>query len=177
MTRPVLRFRAELAPTRRGWLGVVLPPGSGEWLGTRGQARVEVTVCGVAFGTTAFPTGEGGHVVLVNEALRRRIGVGQDDSIDVELRVAAPRAAPAEPADLRAVLSASKAARGAWDALTPAARRVALTWIDQAKSAEVRRWRLADVLRRAKRYAAGEGPFYPTKDEQRLLARPRRSAD
>lgn len=120
MTRSTLRFRAELTPTRRGWLGVVLPPDSGKWLGTRGQARVEVTVSGVAFSTTAFPSGEGGHVVLMNETLRRRLGVGQGDSIDVKLRLAAPRAAPAEPADLRAVLSVSEAARGAWDALTPA---------------------------------------------------------
>lgn len=177
MTRSAFRFQAELAPTRRGWLGVKLPPGSAEWLGTRGQVRVAAIINGEAFSTTAFPSGEGGHVVLVNEERRRRLGVEQGDSVDVELRLAAPRAAPAEPADLREVLSVSEAARRAWDALTPAARRVALTWIDQAKSAEVRRWRLADVLRRAGRYAAGEGPFYPTKEDQRLLARPRRSAD
>lgn len=176
MTRSSLRFRARLAPTRRGWLGVVLPPESGEWLGTRGQAPVEVIVRGVAFRTTAFPSGDGGHVVLVNKRLRRTLGVEQGDSIEVELRLAAARATPARPADLRAALEASDARR-AWEALTPAARRVGLTWIDRAKSAEVRRWRIADVLRRAERYAAGEGPFYPTTEDQRLLARPRGSQD
>jgi hypothetical protein len=177
MTPSVLEFRAELVPTRRGWLGVALPPGSREWLGTGGQVRVAATVEGEAFTTTAFPDGRGRHVVLLNEARRRKIGVGEGDSVDVELRVAAPRAAPAMPADLRAALGVSEATQRAWDGLTPAARRVALTWIDRAKSAEVRRWRMADVLRRAERHAAGEGPFYPTREDQRLLARPRGSAD
>jgi hypothetical protein len=177
MKRSAFRFQAEVAATRRGWLGVKLPPGSAEWLGTRGQVRIAAIINAEAFSTTAFPSGEGRHVVLVNERLRRRLGVEQGDSVDVELRLAAPRTAPAEPADLREVLSVSEAARRAWDALTPAARRVALTWIDHAKSAEVRAWRIADVLRRAGRYAAGEGPFYPTKEDQRLLGRPRRSAD
>ncbi len=174
MARSPFRFQAELGTTRRGWLGVKLPPGSAEWLGTRGQARIAANINGEAFSTTAFPNGEGGHVVLVNQQRRRRLAVEQGDSVDVELRLAARRAAPAEPADLLEVLNVSEAAQRAWDALTPAARRIALTWIDHAKSAEVRRWRVADVLRRAARYAAGEGTFYPTKDDQRLLARPRR---
>jgi hypothetical protein len=166
-----LRFRAKLARTRRDWLGVVLPPESAEWLGTRGQAPVEAIVNGAAFRTTAFPSGYGAHVVLVNAALRRTLGVGEGDTLDVELRRAAPRGTPPMPADLRAALRGSEARR-AWDVLTPAARRVALTWIEGAVSTDVRSWRVSDVLRRAARYAAGEGPFYPTREDQQLLARP-----
>lgn len=172
MTRAALRFRARLAPTRRDSLGVVLPPESAEWLGTRGQAPVEAVVNGAAFRTTAFPIGDGGHVVLVKAVLRRRLGVGEGDAVDVELRHAPARATPPVPADLRAALRGSRDAQRAWDALTPAARRVALTWIEGARGVDVRRWRIADVLRRAERYAAGGGPFYPTDEDQRLLARP-----
>jgi hypothetical protein len=168
-----LRFRGTLAPQRRGWLGVLLPAESTEVLGTRGQAPVEVSVNGLAFGTTAFPNGSGRHVVCVGARIRSRLGIGAGASVDVEVRRAAPRPAPRMPADLRRALAASDEARHAWDALTPAARRIASTWIAGAKDPEVRAWRIADVVRRAKRHARGEGPFYPTKDDQRLLSRPR----
>lgn len=168
-----LRFRANLAPQRRGWLGVLLPAESTDVLGTRGQAPVEVSVNGLAFRTTAFPSGYGRHVVCVGARIRGRLGVGAGTSVDVEVRRAGPRPVPRMPPDLRRALAASDEARRAWDALTPAARRVASTWIAGAKDPEVRAWRITDVVRRAKRHARGEGPFYPTKDDQRLLSRPR----
>jgi hypothetical protein len=168
-----LRFRGTLAPQRRGWLGVVLPAESMEFLGTRGQAPVEASVNGLAFRTTAFPTGDGRHVVCVGARIRRRLGIREGVSVDVEVTRARPRASPRTPPELREALAASDEARRAWDGLTPAARRVASTWIAGAKDPDVRSWRVADVVRRALRHARGEGPFYPTKEDQRLLARPR----
>jgi hypothetical protein len=48
---------------------------------------------------------------------------------------------------------------------------MAAHWIDGAKDPGVRAWRIGDVTRRADRYARGEGPFYPTDADQRLLSR------
>ena len=48
---------------------------------------------------------------------------------------------------------------------------MAAHWIDGAKDPDVRAWRIADVARRAERYARGAGPFYPTDADQRLLSR------
>lgn len=169
-----LRFEARLRPHRRGWLGVVLPAEASEFLGTRGQAPVEASVNGLAFHTTAFPSGDGRHVVCVGARIRERLGIGAGASVDVEVRRARPRAAPRPPAELLEALAASDEASRAWDGLTPAARRVASTWMAGAKDPEVRAWRVADVVRRAKRHARGKGPFYPTKEDQRLLTRPRR---
>jgi Bacteriocin-protection, YdeI or OmpD-Associated len=78
------------------------------------------------------------------------------------------------PGDLARALRASPAAAVHWRALTPAARRVASRWIDGAQAPDVRAWRIGDVLRRADRYSSGAGPFYPTDEDQRLLARPRK---
>jgi uncharacterized protein YdeI (YjbR/CyaY-like superfamily) len=80
------------------------------------------------------------------------------------------------PTDLTRTLRLSAKAKRNWRALTPGARRIAAHWIDGAKNADVRAWRIADVLRRADRYARGAGPFYPTDEDQRLLSRPRRSS-
>jgi hypothetical protein len=76
------------------------------------------------------------------------------------------------PRDLAQALRASAAARRNWRSLTPSARRIAAHWIDGAKDADVRAWRIADVLRRADRDARDAGPFYPTDEDQRLLSRP-----
>jgi uncharacterized protein YdeI (YjbR/CyaY-like superfamily) len=80
------------------------------------------------------------------------------------------------PRDLATALRTSPEARGNWRSLTPGARRIAAHWIDGAKDTDVRAWRIADVLRRADRYARGAGAFYPTDQDQRLLWRPRRSS-
>jgi uncharacterized protein YdeI (YjbR/CyaY-like superfamily) len=80
------------------------------------------------------------------------------------------------PRDLARAVRADPRASRNWRSLTPAARRMAAHWVDGAKSADVRTWRIADVLRRADRYARGAGPFYPTDQDQRLLSRPRRSS-
>jgi len=80
------------------------------------------------------------------------------------------------PRDLARALRSSREARRNWRSLTPGARRIAAHWIDGAKNADIRAWRIADVLRRADRYARGAGPFYPTEQDQRLLSRPRRSS-
>lgn len=79
------------------------------------------------------------------------------------------------PRDLALALRESPVARRNWRSLTPGARRIAARWIDGAKDADVRAWRITDALRRADRYARGAGPFYPTDQDQRLLSRPRRS--
>jgi uncharacterized protein YdeI (YjbR/CyaY-like superfamily) len=80
------------------------------------------------------------------------------------------------PRDLAQALRGSAAASRNWRSLTPSARRLAAHWIDGATDPDVRAWRIADVLRRADRYASGAGPFYPTNEDQRLLSRPRRSS-
>jgi uncharacterized protein YdeI (YjbR/CyaY-like superfamily) len=85
--------------------------------------------------------------------------------------VSAPLPRLRTPKDLRSRLASSTAEARAWRALTPAARRIAARWIDGAKRRDVRDWRIADVLRRARRYARGEGPFYPGDAEQHLLSR------
>lgn len=74
------------------------------------------------------------------------------------------------PHELREALGRLPEAEQWWDGLTPAAQRMALTWIGRAKSPQVREWRVQDVLRRARRFHRREGPFYPTREDQPLLS-------
>jgi uncharacterized protein DUF1905/bacteriocin resistance YdeI/OmpD-like protein len=175
VTHDRLRFASELRPQPHGWLGFELPPVSADVLGSRGQVRVTATVEGVSFETTAFPRGDGKHFIPVKSALRRRLGLLEGRQVEVSVERAAPLPPLPTPEELRAELSKSPDARLAWANLTPAARRIASRWIGSAKSVEVRRYRSRDVVRRALRYRSGEGPFYPTAADRKLLARPRRA--
>src|SRR5262249_16722 len=121
-----------------------------------------------------FPTGDDRHFVFLNARLRRRLGIVQGMRAHVQIQRAPARPPAAVPEELDAELSESRQAKRAWDGLTPAARQVAARSVGSAKSVGVRRFRARDGVRRALRHAAGEGPFYPTTDDQRLLARARR---
>jgi len=172
----VLRFRAELRPQRRGWLGFELPPVSAEFFGTRRQVAISATVDDTTFQTVAFPTGDGRHYAFVNADLRKRLGVDEGDLVSVSIECSPQRPPPIVPEELLREVEHSAETRAAWDSLSPSARAIAARWVDGAKSRDVREWRARDVIRRAKRYRRGEGPFYPTREDQRALSRPRRTA-
>jgi uncharacterized protein YdeI (YjbR/CyaY-like superfamily) len=53
------------------------------------------------------------------------------------------------PPDLAAALGARPGAREAWDAFSPSARRLMLTWVVQAKRAETRQKRVLEIAERA----------------------------
>jgi uncharacterized protein DUF1905/bacteriocin resistance YdeI/OmpD-like protein len=171
-----LRFRAELRRQRRGWLGFELPPTSTEFFGTLAQVAISVTVEDTTFRTVAFPTGEGRHCTFVNADLRKRLGIEEGDLVFLSVERATPRPPPVVPAALLRHVEQSAEKKAAWDSLSPSAREIASRWVGGAKSSDVREWRSRDVIRRAMRYFRGEGPFYPTKADQRALSLPRRSA-
>jgi uncharacterized protein YdeI (YjbR/CyaY-like superfamily) len=112
----------------------------------------------------------------MKSALRKRLGLVEGQRVEVLVERAPPLPRVTMPEELQAELSKSREAQLAWESLTPAARRIASRWTGAAKSAEVRRFRSRDVVRRALRYRSGEGPFYPTTEtDRKLLARPRRA--
>jgi Domain of unknown function (DUF1905)/Bacteriocin-protection, YdeI or OmpD-Associated len=151
-----------------------LPSDSASALGTRGQARIRATIRDLSFETVAFPDGGGGHLVFLNASLRRRLALAEGDRVEVAIERAPARPRVSVPVELEAKLSQSPEARLAWDGLTDSARQMASRWIGSAKSGDVRSYRANDVVRRALRHHAGDGPFYPTRDDQRLLTRSRR---
>jgi uncharacterized protein YdeI (YjbR/CyaY-like superfamily) len=110
----------------------------------------------------------------VRAQIRHRLGLAEGDEVEVAISPA-PRRPPAPmPEELTTALARSGEAKAAWEDLTPAARQIASRWIGSAKSVEVREWRVRDVIRRAVRYQQGAGPFYPSKEDQKLLVRPKR---
>jgi Domain of unknown function (DUF1905) len=169
----ILKAKAILQRSGRGLIIARLPSKSVKLFGTRRQVRVDGKIGAVSIKTVAFPTGDGRHFVFVNQKMRLSAGVKSGDTVSIILR-RRPRAKPVPlPQELSEAISDDQKSAIAWHFLSPYARLIASTWINQAKSSDVRRWRVFNVLTRAVRYYEGKGPFYPTDDERSHLGMPR----
>ena len=67
-----------------GWC-VIEIPGSEELLGTGKSVKVEGTVDDVPFSSGLMPTGRGFHFLSVSAALRKKLGKGVGDPVEVHL--------------------------------------------------------------------------------------------
>ena len=167
-----IRFEAHLVTGFRSWSGVEVPERVTERLGTRSLVAVVGSVNGFAFRGSLAPTGRG-HFTCLNKAFREESCVQPGQTVQIVLRAVRERPTLKVPAELKAALAADPEARTWWDALSASKHRIATNWISQAKSTEVRVYRVSDVLRRAGRAYLNEGPFYPTKEDQSRLSRPK----
>jgi hypothetical protein len=153
-----IRFEARLsrpkAPARATWSFLRLLAAASGALPSRGLVAVDGRLAGVAFASTLQPDGEGGHWLEIPGALSDAAGVRAGDRVVVDLVVSQRVAEPDVPGDLREALSRSPAAAERWSALTPAARRDWIQWLDTAKKVETRQRRIAstaDMLLAGKR--------------------------
>ncbi len=168
-----LKAKAILQRSKRGLVIAKLPSYTVSLFGTRRQVRVEGQIDNISFKTVAFPTGDGRHFVFVNQKLRLSAGVKPGDTVSIFLR-RRPRAKPISvPLELIEAISNDQKSATAWHSLSPSARLIASTWDSQARSPDVRRWRVSNVLSRAVRYYEGRGPFYPNDSERSHLGMPR----
>lgn len=186
---PLQRFLARVlkpaGPGGANWCFVRLPDAVSRMLPSRGMVAVEGGLAQAAFRAVAQPDGEGGHWLKLPRALCKSAGVAPGDTVSVELAPAATQPEARVPPDLRKALVAEPVALAAWRALTPAARRDWIQWLESARQAATRQRRVAssvDMLLSGKRRVCcfdrsgiyGGGISAPRAADEARAPRPRR---
>jgi hypothetical protein len=144
-----IRFKATLhspaTPRNATWAFLVLPVQASAELPTRGMATVDGTLNGKPLRATLEPDGQGSHWLKVGRALREACGARIGEVVALELVFVPDVLEPRVPPDLRRALAAAPGVAQRWAALTPAARRDWIQWLDSAKQAATRERRIANT--------------------------------
>lgn len=144
------RFRATLerGDARLGWVIVRVPFDVKKIWGTRGQIRVKGDINGFAFGTSLFPTGSGGHILLVNKRMQKggRAVLGQAAKFCLQPDTA-ERTIPL-PSELKSFLDEDRSFRRWYDQLNPSTRHEISKWVTQVKSGASRERRAEQIAER-----------------------------
>jgi hypothetical protein len=148
----LIRAKAGLFPSKTGALTLLRPPKSASAkLPSRGMVMVEGTFNGTHFQAPLEPDGDGSHLLVIDEALRKLAGPGDTVTLTMEPSEHWPE--PDVPADLKKALAASARAQATWKDITVMARWDWIRWVNEAKLTDTRRRRIESI---ASRFGAGK---------------------
>jgi hypothetical protein len=146
----VIRFTGKLTPTPRGGGGTLIPVPNdvAVSLGLKGMPKVKATIAGIPYRGSLMPMGDGTFCLGVLKSIQAQAGVGQGDSIAIELELdTAPRTVTV-PQDLQKALARDRKAAAAWDTFSYTDRKEIARSLEEAKKPETRERRLAAALER-----------------------------
>ena len=131
---------------RGAWKFLYLPKAATTILGERGGVSVAGMINGSAFCSSVFPTGDGGHSMIVTKAMRTGAKAAPGNTVRVVLRRdTAPRTVDV-PKDRRAALSNVPPAKAIFERLAWSHNKAYVDWIDDAKRAEARARRVEETI-------------------------------
>ena len=144
----MLRFKGVLTPTPRGGGGtlVPIPKEVAAKLGLKGMPKVQAVIAGTPYRGSLMPMGDGTYCLGVLKSIQEAAGVGQGDTITIDLELdTAPRTVEL-PADLAKAIARDSKAASAWDALSYTGKKEMAQSLEGAKRPETRERRLAQAL-------------------------------
>ena len=137
MPKPAAKsFRATLermdSPLK--WVIVRIPFDVHKLWGKRGQLRIKGEINGLAFRTSLFPTGKGGHYLLVNKRMQAGGRTGPGMAAHFWLEPDTEKRVVAEPDELTRALAEDRGLRRWFDKLNPSKRSEIVKLVAQPKS-------------------------------------------
>jgi uncharacterized protein YdeI (YjbR/CyaY-like superfamily) len=147
---PAKTFSAVLERSGEGlnWTVVHVPVDVAKVWGARGQLRVKGEINGFAFRTSLFPTGKGGHILMVNKKMQSGGRTAPGLSARFRLEPDTEPRVVAEPAELLRALRESKALGKFYRSLNYSNRREIARWVADGKQSETRRRRAEQIAER-----------------------------
>jgi uncharacterized protein YdeI (YjbR/CyaY-like superfamily) len=151
MKKPVAKtFQARLeridSPLK--WVMIRIPFDAAKIWGKRGQLKVKGEINGFAFRTSLFPTGKGGHMMLVNKRMQRGAKAGPGMAARFRLEPDTEERVVTVPVELRRALAEDRSLRQWFDKLNYSMRKYINEWIAEVKSAEARTRRAEQIAER-----------------------------
>jgi hypothetical protein len=137
-----MKLRATILGTGQTAAGIEIPADVVEALGAGKRPPVRVTINGYGYRSSIAPMG-GTFMLGVSNEVRRAAGVAAGDSVDLELVVDTEPRTVEVPADFAVALDATPEARRLFDGLSYSNRLRYVLAINDAKSEETRRRRIA----------------------------------
>jgi uncharacterized protein YdeI (YjbR/CyaY-like superfamily) len=138
----------ERMPSRLNWVIIRIPLNVAKIWGTRGMLRVKGEINGFAFRTSLFPTGIGGHLMIVNKSMQTGGRVKTGSLAQFRLEPDTEKRIIPVPAELKRILGEDKSFRRWYDHLGYSIHKEASDWIAQVKSPEARVRRAEQIAER-----------------------------
>jgi uncharacterized protein YdeI (YjbR/CyaY-like superfamily) len=147
ITSAVRSFPATLERmrSRLNWIIVHIPFQVAKVWGTRGQMRVRGEINGFPFRTSLFPTGDGGHILLVNKRMQKGARAVPGSVARFQLEPDTGERVIATPVELNRILAQNRSLRRWVNQLNPSTRADIAKWVTEPKSPETR-YRRADQI-------------------------------
>ena len=144
----MIRFKGVLTPTPRGGGGtlVPIPRQVARELGLTGMPKVQAVIAGTPYRGSLMPMGDGSYCLGVLKSIQEAAGVGQGDTITVELELDTSPRTIELPQDLATAIVRDNKATAAWDALSYTNKKEIARSLEEAKRPETRERRLAQAL-------------------------------
>jgi len=138
----------ERMPSRLNWIIIRVPFDAAKVFGMRGQIKIKGTINGFPFRTSLFPTGTGGHILLVNKHMQKgsQAGPGAAASFQIELDTEKRVATITE--QLQRILAQDRSLRRWYDQLNHSTRNEIGKWVSQPASSEARARRAEQIAER-----------------------------
>ena len=115
-------------------------------LGSKARVPVVLTVKEKSYRTSAWPNGNGAHVIQINKTMQRKTGLSAGDQTKVTLAIDDQPRTVIVPTDLKQALSINKTADKFFSALAHSHQKEYVDWITEAKREETRERRLRKTL-------------------------------
>jgi uncharacterized protein YdeI (YjbR/CyaY-like superfamily) len=158
------------------WVLVRIPLEAAKVWGTRGQIRVKGEINGFAFRTTLFPTGKGGHIMLVNKAMQKGGKTAPGMSASFRLEPDTEERTVETPPELLRELNQDRGLRKYYDTLSPSMRREIAKFVAEAKATESRARRAERMAERLMAAMEGERGELPPILQMALAQHPKARA-
>jgi len=138
----------ERMPSRLNWVIIGLPFDAAKLWGLRGQIKVKGEINGFAFRTSLFPTGTGGHILLVNKRMQKGARAVAGSAARFQMELDNEERIVTIPHELKQILDEDRSLRRWYDQLNLSTRGDVAKWITEPKSGEARMRRTEQIAER-----------------------------